>query len=49
MPVIRRAVVLRDYENEIVEENCRIFTSGSCLLVYKYYLQKGEGGSVNES
>ena len=26
-----------------------IFTSGSCLLVYKDYLQKGEGGAVNES
>ena len=26
-----------------------IFTSGSCLLVFKYFLQKGEGGSVNES
>ena len=26
-----------------------VFTSGSCLLVYKYYLQKGEGGAVNES
>ena len=25
------------------------FTSGSCLLVYKDYLQKGEGGAVNES
>ena len=26
-----------------------LFTSGSCLLVYKDYLQKGEGGAVNES
>ena len=26
-----------------------VFTSGSCLLVYKDYLQKGEGGAVNES
>ena len=26
-----------------------IFTSGFCLLVYKYSLQKGEGGADNES
>ena len=26
--------------------NLDLFTSGLCLLVYKYFLQKGEGGSV---